>query len=211
MTNKNRSREGGAMIVVMLILLTSTALAVFAVHATTFEMQASGHARQGMQSQYVAETGLNAGLAMIDRMGPQALLYSMERNQQESSRSGRELEPYEPDLAADKTGYRMYLQDLTSFGTGAPVDMESIGTRQAYEPTFMIDINDHYTYVGALEGNRSDGYGRLQFLHATYTARGRMQLSAGDTTSTAGAIEDRQYHEAATDGRAHGVSGPFGR
>ncbi len=202
------------MIVVMLVLLTTTALGVFAVHSTTFEIQASGHARQGMQSQYLAETGLNAGFAMMDRMGPRALLYSIEQ-QQELGFDKPTLSPYEPDLADDKSGYRMYLRDLESFGTGLPVDVESIGgNRQPYGASFVVDVNDHYTYTGAMEGNRSDGYGRLQYLHATYTSRGRLRIDSarvgfGDTTSVSADL--REFHEAATDARAHGVSGPFGR
>jgi len=205
-------REGAVMIVVMLLLLSVTALAVFSIHATTFEMRAAGHARQGMQVQYVSEAGLTSALALVDRMGPAALLNSIA----ESSRLGirPSMQPFEPDLAADKEGYRMYLGDFAGYADDMPVDRSSLGdsggARQPYEPNFIVDVNDQYSYTGVIAGQRSDGYGDLRYLHATYTSRGRMRLSAGDYTGTSG-VDPREYHEAANDARAQGVSGPFGQ
>lgn len=45
------------MLIVMLVLLMATAAAVFAVHATTYELSAAGNSRQALQTEYVAETG----------------------------------------------------------------------------------------------------------------------------------------------------------
>lgn len=210
-TTQNR-QEGGAMIVVMLVLLAATALATFAVHTTTSELRAAGHAREGMQSQYLAESGLNAALAVMDQRGPQSFLFAIDQ-----TRSGGlampTLMPFEPELAADKDGYRMYLDDLAAYGGLAVADEEILSeTRSVYEPTFMVDINDHYRYTMPIAGHRSDGYGRLQYLQATYTSRGRMRLDAAATGATDPTdAEGRALHELATDARAQAVTGPYGR
>ena len=208
----NTTEEGGAMIVVMLVLLAATALATFAVHTTTSELRAAGHAREGMQAQYLAESGLGAALAVMDQRGPQAFLYAIEQTSADSTLTKPVMMPFEPDLAADKDGYRMYLDDIDAYGGLAVADAEILSeSRQVYQPTFIVDINDHYRYTMPIAGHRSDGYGRLQYLQATYTSRGRMRLdpSLGVTDPTD--AEGRALHELATDARAQAVTGPFGR
>lgn len=211
------------MIIVMLVLLAATALAIFAVHATTFELRAAGHGREAMQSQFLAESGLVAALAMVDQNGPQSILYTMQRTREDSTLSMPTLMPYEPELAPGKEGYRLYLDDLATYGSFLPADPEGLygpaaatdASKQIYQPTFMVDINDHYAYTGAIAGHRSDGYGRLQYLHATYTARGRMRLNpalgADPTDPDLLDSEGRAIHELASDARAHAVTGPFAR
>lgn len=206
-----RRREGAAMIVVMLVLLSTTALAIFAVHATTSEIQASGHARQGMQAQYLAESGLVAAFAWMDSNGPQVFLEDVRRARAADLDELRLGSANEPELMETKDNNRLHLQDLAALSSGVPpIDADSIGgRRQPYQPLFVVDVNDYYRFTGAIQGNRSDGYGRLQFLHATYTARGRMVLSSDSHSMIGGAAETRGFHEVATDARAHGVSGPF--
>jgi len=191
------------MLVTMLVLLSSTALAVYAVHSTTFEIRAAGHARQGMQSQYLGETGLNSAMAMVDAQGVDAVLWAM--RQQTAAGITHELKPLEPNLAENKEGYRIYDIDIPS-----PVEMadaESLGSttssgfaRAPYDPNFVVDINDHYESVRATPGERADGHGRIRYVHMTYTARGRLVLRSGS---------DR--YEAAPNGRAYGLTGPTGR
>ena len=189
------------MVIVMLILLMVTATAVFAVHATTYEIRAAGHMRQAMQAQYVAETGLTGSLAMVDSLGPAALLHAMERSEPPH------LAPFEPELLTGKQGYRMYLDDFST-GAGMPVTTESLGGDvQPYAPLFAVDVNDNYVFTGVIAGHRSDGHSRLRFMQATYTSRGRTRLASGDFTS---AGDTRGYHESASDARAEGLSGPFG-
>lgn len=198
-----KRNEGAAMLVTMLVLLSSTALAVFAVHSTTFEIRAAGHARQGMQSQYLGETGLNSAMAMVDYQGVDAVLWAMRQQNAEGIKP--DMHPHEPDLLQDKQGYRIYHVDIPS--TVAVADAESLaahgpGTdpRAPYDPNFVVDINDHYESVRATPGERADGHGRVRYVHMTYTARGRLVLRSGS---------DR--YEAASNGRAYGLTGPTGR
>jgi hypothetical protein len=202
------------MIIVMMVLLAVTSLGVFAIHATTYEVRAAGHARQAMQAQYVSEAGLTSALVLVDQMGPRAILHSIEQTRVLSTVDKPVMAPFEPELDAMKDGYRMYSEDMASFtSTGtAPVSAEAIGalsgTRQPYTPSFTVDVNDHYISSQAIAGQRADGLARLQFMPATYTARGRMRLSGGDYTALS-ATDPREYHETASGARAYGISGPF--
>lgn len=203
-------REGAAMLIVMMMLLASTATAMFAVHATTQESRIAGLYRQYMQTQYVAESAMTSALVTVDVMGPASLLAAMDQSTPPS------MAGLEPDLLPNKDGYRMVFDDFSSYASSMPIETgaggeePSFGNGNAYTPTFVVDINDHYTYSGVVAGHRSDGYGVLQYLLATYTARGRMQSAYGDYYVTTGG-DTRAWHESAVDFRAIALSGPFGR
>lgn len=198
-TMRSQKQEGAAMLVVMGILLAASATAMFAVHSTSFEMRAAGYQRNALQTQYVAESALNSSIAMIDAMGPAALLYAMRQSTPPA------LQPYEPDLLPGRNGYRITRAD---FPTDAPpIEADGRWTQQGIQPEFAVDINDEYVFTGAIEGQRSDGYGQLQYLAATFTARGRTRMASDVRLSGDG----RDYHEGASDARAFIVSGPFAR
>ena len=216
-TRKRRpdpKREGAVMLVVMLVMLAVTALAVFAVHSTGFELRASGHVRQAMQARSVAQTGLQATLSVADDIGPQAILHSIEETARLSEVDRPVMTPFEPELDPSKDGYRIYSQDMGTYTTtgGSPVLRESFGAsggaRQPYLPSFTVDVNDHYITQRAIPGQRADGLGQMRFLHATYTARGRMRLATGDYDALR-STDPREYHEAIGGSRAYGISGPF--
>lgn len=209
------------MLVVMLVLLATTSLAVFAVQSTSYEVRASGFARQAMQSEYVAEAGLVSTLTLVDRLGPQAILFSIQQ-QQASGVDRPEMAPFEPELARSASeggtgdrpaeAYRMYSEDMAAFTTSgtAPIDIDSLGARQVYTPTFTVDVYDHHLSSRTIPGYPVGSAG-LSFFHATYTARGRMRLRGTDvdpTTAVPGA-DPRFYHETASSARAYGISGPF--
>ncbi len=202
-------QEGAAMIIVMLILLSTTSLAVFAVHSTSYEVRASGFARQAMQSEYVSEAGLTTTLSIVDSVGPRAILFAVAQ-QQASGVAKPVMAPFEPELDDHTEGYRIYSTDLsalTSSGT-EPVTVDALGARQPYTPTFTVDVYDQFQSSRPVAGYPADG-GGLSFFHATYTSRGRMRLTAGDTTVSG--PDTREYHETASSSRAYGVSGPFAR
>lgn len=205
------------MLVVMLIILMATATAFFAIHSTAFEVRASGHVKQSMQTQYVSESGALSALTWVDRFGPVALQVAMRRTSEARRASGvpvLDMEPFnEPQLYQDdaqgvyREGYRMTLEQLeTDLGT-VPLDRESIGgTRQVYQPFVYVDIYDKWVWTGALAGRRADGGGKLEHMRATYTSRGRTRVAAGDYQTPG---DNRQFHEGANDARAHGLSGPY--
>lgn len=191
------------MIVTMLVLLAGTATALFSVHATTFELRASGYARQSAQTQYIAETGLTATMAEVDQQDPWAIQCAMQTMANQGFVTP--MASYgEPDLLPAKANFRFVADDF-------PVDViESSaigGARQPYVPQFIVDLNDDYTYTATLPGYRSGGGSPLRFMYATYTARGRTQIPG----QVPQGVDTRPYHEGAHDARAHAVSGPIAR
>src|SRR5690606_8313768 len=67
--SKGARREGAAMLVVLMVLLMTTAMATFAIHATSMELRGAGHARQAVQAEHLAEGATYAGVSYIDRLG----------------------------------------------------------------------------------------------------------------------------------------------
>jgi hypothetical protein len=199
-------REGAVMLVVMVMLLVSTATAIVAVHGTTYEIRASGHFRQAMQTQYVAETGLMASLTWVDSVGVPALLQAMERVR---TMHPVVLEPFEPNPLPGQNAYRLYVADLAQNTSAPPFGPESFGgATQANQPYVAVDVYDTHVFTGAVAGQRSDGGTPLRFLRATYTSRGRTHLGS-EMSLARDSIGDRPRNETASDARARGVSGPF--
>lgn len=210
--HRKRREEGVVMLVALLLIVTATALATVATHMTTFELRAAGYTRHAMQAQYLAETGLMTSMALVDEMGPVAILHSIKQADNVGTVSKPEMAPFEPELANDKQGYRMYSGDTGTLTAHAPTGEDALGasagTGQPYVPVYTVDINDHHTYQAAVAGERADGRARLHYMRATFTARGRMRLRDGDFTGTTG-TDTREYHEVIGSARAQGISGPF--
>jgi len=167
------------MLVVMLVLLMLTATAIVGIHTTAYEVRGAGYSRQSLQTDYIGEAGAQAAMAWVDFYGPGALLQAMSQSSTLNRATGTQaldLAPFEEPLAANRDAYRLYGSDLGSAMLSVPLDQTSLGQRNAYEPMVIVDIYDAYTYTGALRGSRSDGRGRLQYLRATYTSRGRTRV-----------------------------------
>lgn len=64
--SKKRSEDGAVMLIVMLILLTATALAGISLQATQYELRAAGFDRSSTQTQYVSESAMATTLSWID-------------------------------------------------------------------------------------------------------------------------------------------------
>lgn len=189
------------MLVVMLVLLMTTATAVFAIHSTSSEMRAAGHARHRLQTQSVAETSLHASMAMVDRLGPQAILTAM------STTTPPDLTLFqEPPLLPGKYAYRMLGTDFVDSRTQPIFERDMIGgSAQPYDPLVVVDLSDDYVFTGVRAGERSDGYGELRYMHVTFNAHGRTRIPTDYITPG----DTRPYNEGAADARAHGLSGPF--
>lgn len=204
-SGKNRrvrtSREGAAMIIVMMILLMSTASALFGIQSAVFEIRAAGFARQAMQTEHVSETALTSTMALMDYLGPAAIETTARNN-------APPVMYQEPQLATGQTAYRFYLDDFEDYLSVTPLSQDSFGDHSAYTPAFVVDFADHYRITGANPGDRADGFGNFQYLMATYTARGRSQVAAGDVTSS---VDSRQFNESSVDSRAFAISGPIAR
>ena len=68
--------EGAVMLVVMLILLTATAMAGIALQATQHEVRAAGYNRMAVQTQYIAEAAMSTTLAWVDATSANGSFYS---------------------------------------------------------------------------------------------------------------------------------------
>ena len=203
------------MFVVMLVLLMTTGVAVFAVHTTTSEIRAAGAARQALQTQYVAESGLVAAITYSDVIQPAGVELALAATVLPGA--GYMSQFFEPELQSGKHNYRLYLSDMTTSPTaGFPIETDatrgpSLG-RSALAPWFVVDINDDYTYTAPIAGHRADGAGSLRFMAATYTARGRTRVPSSVGTDVPRSTGDtRPYLEGAADARAYVVLGPYGR
>ncbi len=207
---RSRRQQGAAMMIVMLVLLMSTGIATFAVRSTVSEIRASGHMRRALQTQHVAEAGIAAAFALVDRDSPAALLYAMDRSDPQP------LDLYEPALASGKRAYRLKLADFTAAAgaNGVPLNLhteQSGSLPQPFDQDFMVDVTDDRVFTAVVPGERSDGESKFTYLYATYTARGRTRV--GQQTAPEGdhQIEGdpRAYNESASDSRAFAISGPF--
>jgi hypothetical protein len=213
---RKEREEGAVMLVVMLVVLIVTATAMFAVHSTMFELRAAGSQRQAMQTQYVAEGSLTAGLAMIDVLGAGNIDLAMQRAPIDA---GRQFTPEEPAYGQSTPHYRAYMADfLTMPGVIAPpVETAgyggSFGTTLGYTPDFIIDINDSYDPGRPIPGMSAAGDSVVAYRMWTITARGRTRpatdyFAPGEPSTS---YLRRGTHEAAMNARALVISGPIAR
>jgi len=209
----SRSEEGAAMLIIMLMLLMVTGTAVFAIHATGFEMRAAGYNRQATQTRYVGETGARAAMAWVDHYGPPCVIpEAIRRTRAMSAFRGLKMAPFEPELSPNKDAYRIGQRDFSGL-TGAPVAGSSLGRRLAYEPIYAIDVYDHFVLSRASEElagyDVSTDRGVVNFMNITYTSRGRTRNIASIPDFTSRVAGDRPAHEGSSDARAYTITGPF--
>ena len=208
----NTSEEGAVMFIVMLILLMGTATAVFAMHATSYEIRASGYGRRAMQTSLVGENGITATMAWTDFVSPQVMRDQWLRPCAQNSRlrtgSPLNLQPFEPSLPVNKNACRLYREDLNVMNPSVSVvtDDTSLGPRQHLQTMILVDVYEDFDSGESFVGERADGRGRFINLDITYTARGRTRLQTDVRSSIAG---DRDFHEGAADARVFAVTGPI--
>jgi hypothetical protein len=63
---RQRSEEGAVMLVVMLILLTVTAMAGVSFQASQYDLRSAGNNRSALQTQYVSEAAMSTTLSWVD-------------------------------------------------------------------------------------------------------------------------------------------------
>jgi len=206
------------MLVVMMILLVVTATATFALHTSVVEVRSAGNGRQRMQTRYVAEAALTSAMAMVETSGPGTLQIALDRST--SGTTIRSLAPEEPPMAANRGNFRIEITDFSGAPgiDGQPVSVgagtESVGPGMAYAPSFVVDVNDSYRFTGVVAGARADGNGSLQYVAATYTARGQTAPASDVYSPTLAGLAPtarRGLHQVVTNARSIGISGPVGR
>lgn len=212
MANRTRRfparREGAAMLIVLLVLLMTTATATFAMHATTVEIRAAGFQRQAQQTEHIAEGGAYAAVAYVDVLKANGSLLQYLRTDVAANQSSA---PGEASVARETNLLRIEMEDfaVSSGVTGVPLETDpartpSLGPRSAYAPSFTVDGTDLYTVFRDTSGEDLSGRG-TRFYRMAMTSRGTLAppsdyRSAGDP---------RGYHESAMRSRAFVEVGPF--
>jgi hypothetical protein len=197
------------MLVVLMVLLMTTATATFAIHSTSIEIRAAGHSRQALQAEYLAEGGAYAALSYVDVLKANGSLAQYFRT---DVASGVAIGAGE--MAMDQSTNLLRV-DMDDFTTGAgvnapPVETEaartpSFGPYSAYAPSFRADGTDLYQISRAIAGRDLSGRGS-QFYRMTLTSRGSMNVPS---ELAATAVGQRAYHETVMRARALTEVGPF--
>jgi hypothetical protein len=196
------------MLIVLLVLLMTTATATFAMHATTVEIRASGFQRQAQQTEHVAEGGAYAAVAYVDVLKANGSLIQYLRT---DVASGVASSPGEATIARDTNLLRIEMEDFTNASgvTGVPLELgatgsPSLGPHAAYAPSFTVDGTDLYTVFRDTAGEDLSGRG-TRFYRMALTSRGTL-APPSDYRATG---DTRDYHESSMRSRAFVEVGPF--
>ena len=194
------------MLMVLMVLLMTTATATFAIHSTSMELRSAGYLRQSMQTAYVAEGGLYAGVAHIDHIGGDGMWQMYRRNQVDGATV------YGPNAVVggiQRGLYRVTSTEIAQLSASPAVELDptrvpSLGPHMAYAPSFTVDGTD---IIGTLDEISGHDYSRpsaLRYVRGTFTSRGVMAIP-GDVTTTGDA---RSFHETAVNARVVALVGP---
>lgn len=208
------------MLIVMLVVLMVTATAMFAVYSTTYELRSAGTFRQAMQTQYIAEGGISTGMALIDTMGAGSIDQAMQRV---PVAAGRQFAREEPAYSVSTPHFRVYMADFATLpsvvappveGNTAATGGSSLGSYLAYQPTFLIDMDDSYRPGRSIAGMSVTGDSPVSYRVWTMTSRGRTAPPTGQEYFTPGETAlptqlQRGSHETAMNSRAVVLSGPM--
>ncbi len=205
---KKERREGAAMLIVLMVLTMTTATATFAMHSTSVEMRAAGHARQAMQAEYLAEGGTYAAIGYVEHLGAGGSLVQYLRTSVDANQASS---PTEATVDQETNLLRIEMNDLApALGTNGPaVETEvlrtpSFGPQNAYQPSFLVDGTDVYQLSRDTAGHDLSGRG-ARFYRMSLTSRGQMSLPT-DFRATG---DDRDFHETAMRARALVEVGPY--
>lgn len=201
------------MLIVLMVLMMTTATATFAIHSTTMEMRSAGYGRQALQTEYVAEGAAYAGMAQIDAITPRAA-YEQHRATRVPAST-----PYVPGARSFDRETNVLRFGRTDFATasgvvGAPLEMDpaatpSLGDRNVYTPDFLIDGTDVYTFTASSvsgPATEQSGHNPMSYFRINLTARATLGV-AGDTQLSG---DSRHLHETVSHARAQIVAGPVG-
>lgn len=206
---KRARREGAAMLIVLMVLLMTTAMATFAIHATSVELRGAGHARQAVQAEHLAEGATYAGVTYIDRLGASGSLMQYLRT---NVTANTQTSPYEATMDRNTNLLRVRMEDFsTAAGVhGPPLETDparhpSYGPYSTlYQPNFTIDGTDLHQISRDVAGTDLSGRG-AHFYRVTLTSLAQI-APQGDVTMTG---DPRSYNEVASRARAYAEVGPF--
>ncbi len=158
------------MLIVMLLLLSATAVATFAVQSTSYEIRAVGGNKLFVQAETASEIALDSVFALVEAKGPEAIdeylvkapvwdedsapFKDWDAEKQAFERTlgrGTDRVPcgIDPRLyydtgnpALDPKATRIPLTEIASYKGAMPIDMESLGARpDAADPTQGMSVS----------------------------------------------------------------------
>lgn len=194
------------MLVVLLVLLMTTATATFAIHSTSTEIRAAGHARQAAQAEYIAQGGAYAAISYLDVVNPMAVVA---QHLATPVRPDDVLMPEDVAVGLQTNVLRIPMQDFLGMAHAPPLETEavhtpSLGPRNAYQPDFLVTGTDLHQVAREEAGRDLTGRG-ANYYRVTLTSRGQM-LPRSDFHE---AGDPRSYNEVAMRARAMTEAGPF--
>lgn len=199
------------MLIVLMVLLMTTATATLAIHSTSTEIRAAGHARQAVQAEYLAQGGAYAAVSYVDALKAQgSLTQYLQTDVDDTDRLG----PSEVTVMQDSNALRIAMDDFNGFMgvVSPPVETEaartpSLGPHNAYEADFLVSGSDLYQIAREEAGRDLTGRG-ASYYRVSLTSRGTMAPES-DYQDAADAENERTYNEVAMRARAITEVGPF--
>lgn len=194
------------MLIVLIILLMTTATATFAVHATSVEIRAAGHVRQAVQAEHLAEGGAYAAVSYLDVLKANGSLAQYLRTDVAANVASS---PDEATVDRQTNLLRIRMEDFANAPgvNSPPLETEgapSLGPSSAYVPDFMVDGTDLHQLSRDAAGRDLTGRG-ASYYRVTLTSRASM-APLNDYRATGDA---RSYNEVAMRARAFTEVGPF--
>lgn len=206
------------MIVVLLVVIMSTAVATVAIHSATSEVRASGHMRRSLETKNISESAITAAMALVDEIQPKTLLEAIQRSDNQPTVT------YEPDLANGQRAYNILMKDFQNVQgvTSTPLNEDNMASNatgnssnilnsgNAFEHDFSVDVTDYRRFRKKMVGERVDGLGSFYYIYASFTARGRTRVKSSVAPNGDVTLENdpRALNESASDARANVVAGP---
>lgn len=198
------------MLVVLMVLIMTTATATFAIHSTSMEIRSAGHTRQALQAEHLAEGGIHAAASYIELLQPSGSLVQTLRTEVAADVAST---PTEATIGHETNLLRIEMADFERFaGTHAPpIETElartpSLGPHNAYIPDFRVDGTDPHLITRAVPGRDLSG-GGARYYRVTLTSRSQL-APPGDLMDMSN-DDRRSYNEVAMRARAIADVGPF--
>lgn len=199
---RRQKREGAALLIVLFILMMSTATAVFAMQSTQFEQRAAGSLQQAMRTKYVAEAATVSVLGLCLELGTTGcadMKQSLDQFNSQRPKFGL------PNWGAQETIIQVGPSDLTGstwLASGALLPSDTTlsdavaqgGAASPYTPSFVTQMEKWK--VPSLPGESRP---RFRMVVSTY---GLMSVNAASATDATGTNEARAMHETVSATRA---------
>lgn len=189
------------MLIVMLLLLSATAVATFAIQSTSYEIKAVGGNKLFVQAETASDIALDSVFALVEAKGPESIDEYLQRRPvymeneapfntfdepkkrfERKDGRGTNLAPcgIDPALSTNARATRIPISEIASYQGALPVDMESLGARTgiaaAYYPTFYVCAYDQMILETPTAGQELGTNAAKNARRVTLTAQSYLKL-----------------------------------